>query len=196
MGIWKRAALVAIACLALAYSLTADAATSAQRGSVYLMRGFANVLSRGLDDLNAKLHRRGVNSTILSYTDEYAVAEAIEQRYAKGKGTLPVILIGHSFGADATLRVSARLAEKKIPVALIIDFDPVTDIAVSANVNRVINFYEPIGGLRLNPGRGFRGRLDNIDVSKSDPTIGHFNIEKNYQLHARAISAVLATLGR
>lgn len=196
MGFWKRAALAALACLALAWPLATDAAAKgAPRGTVYLLRGFANVLSLGLDDLGAKLNKRGVNAIVDSYTNEYAIEQAIVTRYKEGKA-LPIILIGHSFGADATLRLSARLADQNIPVALIIDFDSVTKLPVPANVRRVINFYDPIGGLKLYPGKGFHGRLDNIDVSKSDPDIGHFNIEKNARLHARAISAVLATLGR
>jgi hypothetical protein len=68
---------------------------------------------------------------------------------------------------------------------------------VPANVRHVINFYESKGnGVKLKPGPGFHGRLDNIDVSMTDPSIGHLNIEKNDRLHARAIAAVLAILGR
>jgi hypothetical protein len=82
-------------------------------------------------------------------------------------------------------------------VALIVNFDAVNKIKVPANVRRIINFYESTGnGVALDPAPGFKGRLENIDVSKVDTTIGHLNIEKNPKLHAQAVSAVLRTLGR
>jgi hypothetical protein len=64
-------------------------------------------------------------------------------------------------------------------------------------VRHIVNFYESTGnGLALSGGPGFRGRLENIDVSKVDDTIGHMNIEKSPRLHTRAISEVLRVLGR
>jgi hypothetical protein len=192
----KRAVSTALVCLILACFSSGEALAKTSRGSIYLMRGLANVFSLGLDDLNDQLHRRGVNSVVLNYSSWRSVAEDIERRYARDRNALPVILMGHSFGADATLLLSAELARHKIPVALIVNFDAVTpNIVVPANVRHIINFYESHdNGLKLAPGPGFRGRLDNIDVSRSDATIGHLNIEKNEKLHARAIAAVLGVL--
>ena len=77
------------------------------------------------------------------------------------------------------------------------NFDAVNSIKVPANVRRVVNFYESTGnGLALSGAAGFRGRLENIDVSRVDDTIGHLNIEKSPRLHKRAISEVLRVLGR
>jgi hypothetical protein len=197
--VWKRAAIVtAIACLALVHPFSAETvAAKAPRGSVYLMRGLANVFSLGLDDLNEKLHKRGVNSIVLNYSGWLGIAQQIENRFRSDKSALPVILMGHSFGADATLLLSGELAKHNIPVALIVEFDVVSKIAVPSNVRHVINFYESNGnGLKLHAARGFNGRLDNIDLSRTDPSIGHLNIEKNGRLHARAIAAVLGVLGR
>jgi thioesterase domain-containing protein len=105
--------------------------------------------------------------------------------------------MGHSFGADATLEIADELATKNVPVALIVNFDAVTENVVPKNVAHVINFYESKdNGLALKPGEGFKGKLENIDAVKIDPDIGHLNIEKSKRLHARAIAEVLKLLNR
>lgn len=199
IGLWKRTAVLAFVSgfIVFAHLPNSEAATKSPRGSIYLMRGLANIFSLGLDTLNDKLHARGVNSHVLNYASWMSIAGQIEQRYRKDKNALPVVLMGHSFGADSTLLLAAELAKEKIPVALIVNFDAVNNIKVPANVRHVVNFYESTGnGLALAGGPGFRGRLENIDVSKTDPTIDHLNIEKSPRLHARAISEVLRVLGR
>jgi pimeloyl-ACP methyl ester carboxylesterase len=196
---WKRAAFAALlAALALFYPLASEAAPKGPRGSIYLMRGLANIFSLGLDTLNDQLHARGVsNSVVLNYSSWPTIAADIIKRYKTDKNALPVVVMGHSFGADATLLLSAELAKHNIPVALVIEFDVVSDIPVPNNIRHLINFYESGGnGRKLVAPPGFRGRLDNIDLSKSDASIDHLNIEKNPKLHARAIAATLAVLGR
>ena len=202
-SVWKRtrtvAAIVAFASIAaLAHPADTQAATKAPRGSIYLMRGLADVFSLGLNALNDKLRARGVNSIVLNHSSWRSVAQQIERRYRTDKNALPVILIGHSFGADATLRLAAELAKHNIPVALVVEFDVVSKkIRVPANVRHVVNFYESKGnGLALRGAPGFRGRLQNIDLSRTDPSIGHLNIEQSDRLHARAIAEVLGVLGR
>lgn len=194
-GMLTRAAIAAFA--VVVHIGVSDAAVKQPHGSVYLMRGLANVFSLGLDTLNDELHARGVRSVVLNHTGWLGIARQIEARYATDKNALPVVLMGHSFGADATLRLAGELAAHQIPVALIVDFDAVNGIEVPANVGHVVNFYESTGnGLALSGAPGFRGRLENIDVSKADATIGHLNIEKNSRLHALAIAEVMRVLGR
>jgi hypothetical protein len=196
---WKRIAGAAmLAALAFVHPLAADAAAAkTQKGSIYLFRGLANIFSLGLDTLHDELAKRGVKSTVLNYNGWMMVAQDIEDRYRTDKNALPVIVMGHSFGADVTLELAAELKKHGIPVALIVEFDAVTQKVVPSNVQHVINFYEPEGiGLKLVGEPGFHGKIDNIDLSKSDPDINHLNIEKSEKFHARAIAAVLAALGR
>jgi hypothetical protein len=199
IAIWNRAAAMTLVLCVAALTLGApsEATTKTPRGSIYLMRGLANVFSLGLDTLNDKLHARGVDSHVLNYASWMSIAGQIEKRYKADKNALPVVLMGHSFGADSTLLLAAELGKAKIPVALIVNFDAVNNIKVPANVRHVVNFYESTGnGLALSGGPGFRGQLENIDVSKVDNTIGHLNIEKSPRLHTWAISEVLRVLGR
>lgn len=196
---WKRAVvIVAFAGLTLLHPLSSEAAVGkAPRGSIYLMRGLANVFSLGLDALNDKLHARGVDSVVLSYSSWPTIANQIVRRYKTDKNALPVVVMGHSFGADATLLLSAELAKHNIPVALVVEFDVVSNVPVPNNIRHLINFYESAGnGRKLTPGPGFKGKLENIDLSRTDATIDHLNIEKNGRLHAQAIAAVLRVLGR
>jgi hypothetical protein len=203
--VWNRAriaaAIVGIAgVVALALPVGSEAAIAkAPRGNIYLMRGLANVFSLGLDDLNDQLHARGVtNSIVTGYSGWASIAADIEEQYKTDRAhALPVILMGHSFGADATLLLAGELGRVGIPVALIVNFDAVSDIHVSANVAHMVNFYESKdNGVSLTAAPGFHGRLDNIDVVKIDPTIGHLTIEKSPMLHKRAIADVLKVLGR
>ena len=190
MLFWKRAgiaaAIVGLAgILAIGHPASTEAAIAKMpRGSIYL---------------NDQLHARGVgNSIVTNYSEWQSIAAEIEAQYRTDKAhALPVILMGHSFGADSTLLLAAEIGKHAIPVALIVNFDAVTQISVPANVVHIVNFYESHdNGLALHAARGFHGRLDNIDVVKFDPTIGHLNIEKSQRLHARAIADVLAVLGR
>jgi len=196
-GLWLAARVAGLAALlAIGLAATANAAAKSPRGTIILMRGLANVFSLGLDDLNDQLHARGVtNSVVTSYADWSDIANHIVAAYHQNRNTTPIILMGHSFGADATLEIAGALAAKGVPVSLIVNFDAVTETEVPRNVAHVINFYESKdNGLALTPGAGFKGRLDNIDVVKVDPSIGHLNIEKSRHLHALAIAAVLRLL--
>ncbi|MEJ0013901.1 MAG: hypothetical protein WDM94_15095 [Bauldia sp.] len=194
--IFKRTVIALLASLALIYPLLSEASAKTPKGSIYLMRGLANIFSLGLDDLNTKLQARGVNSVVLNYSSWPEIAADIVARYKTDKNALPVVVMGHSFGADATLLLSAELAKHNIPVALVVEFDVVSNIPVPKNIKHLINFYESAGnGRKLEAPPGFKGRLDNIDLSKTDTTIGHLNIEKNAALHAKAIAATLGVLG-
>ena len=198
-GLWLAAGVAGlVALLTIGLAATANAAAKPARGTIVLMRGLANVFSLGLDDLNDQLHARGVtNSVVTSYAGWSDIANHIVAAYHQNSNTAPIILMGHSFGADATLEIAGALAAKGVPVSLIVNFDAVTETEVPRNVAHVINFYESKdNGLALKPAPGFKGRLDNIDVVKVDPSIGHLNIEKSPRLHALAIAAVLRLLHR
>lgn len=172
-----------------AVACAAPAAPS-PKGSVYLLRGLGNVFSLGLDTLNGKLREAGVPSTVTGYSGWRGIAARIEARYARDKRALPIVLVGHSFGADAVVYLAQELNKKKIPVALIVTFDVVTDVTVPPNVRRVVNFYTRGFGHLLQGAPGFKGRLENVDARAEDPGIGHLNIEKSPRLHTRTIREI------
>lgn len=172
------------------------AAAKEPRGSVYLFLGLANVFSTGLDTLADELRARKVPAQALNYAGWGAVASDIEARYAKDKRALPVVIVGHSFGADAAIALAAELGRKKIPVSLVVIFDATRAVPVSANVRHLINYYSPSGvGKKLSPAPGFKGRFENINVDLMHKDIGHLTIEKQPAFHKRVISEVLGVYG-
>ena len=103
----------------------------------------------------------------------------------------PIILIGHSLGADAVMEMAAYLGKKGVPVALVVPFDGTDSYPASANVARVLNLTKHY---YMSRGPGFHGSLLNVDL-RNDPNIDHLNIDKSPRLHARVIAEVLALVG-
>jgi hypothetical protein len=162
-------------------------------GHVYLLRGLLNIFSLGMDDLAAKLQARGVAATVHNHAEWQSLADDIAAKYKAGKhGT--IVLIGHSLGADAVMIQAEYLGKKGVPVALVVPFDGTGSYAASPNVARVMNLTQRDYAY-MRRGTGFKGNLQNIDVSK-DSSIDHINIDKSARLHNMVVASVLGVLGR
>jgi hypothetical protein len=159
---------------------------------VYLLRGLMNIFSLGMDDLAQKINARGVYATVHNHSEWQAISDAIAAKYKKGNRS-PVILIGHSLGADAVMLMGEYLDKQNVPVALIVPFDGTASHAASKNVARVFNLTQR-DYARMTRGPGFRGDLVNMDVS--GPDIGHISIDKSPRLHALVVSRVVGVAGR
>jgi pimeloyl-ACP methyl ester carboxylesterase len=153
---------------------------------VYLMHGFMNVFSLGLDDLTAKIRADGITAMLANHADAESFTADIVRRYQAGDHG-PVVLIGHSLGADATIEIAQALDRYDIPVALIVLFDGTVPHEVPKNVAAAVNYTLQFD---LSPGPGFRGMISNVDM-RGDPGIDHFTIEKSPVLQARTLDAVL-----
>jgi hypothetical protein len=158
---------------------------------VYLMRGFLNVFSLGMDSLAAELRGAGISATVDSYFDWHEVAHAIAADYKAGQRG-PIVLVGHSFGADSVMDMGTDLGREGVPVALIVAFDGTYAHAASANVARVLNLYKGTDRL-VTSGPGFHGELTNYYVA--DANVTHTNIDKVPRLHAMVISKIKAVRG-
>ena len=166
------------------------------QGDVYLLRGFAGVFSRGLDNIGSKLKGRGVKAKDISHT---GWVEATNQIIANRKrfGRKPVVLIGHSLGANAIIRMATELKKRRIRVDYMATFAATNPAPVPSNVRKITNYYFKTDGwgAPIKAARGFRGRLKNIDFSKST-RVGHFNIDKQPRLQAQVINNVLRVVKR
>jgi hypothetical protein len=162
------------------------------RPHVYLLRGLMNIFSLGMDTLSEQLNRQGVYATVHGYGEWQTLADRAAADFKSGKEG-PIILVGHSLGADAVMEMAAYLGRKGIPVALLVPFDGTQSFAASDNVARVVNLTQRSYAY-MRRGPGFHGTLANVDVS-SDPNIDHINIDKSPRLHARVVSEVLAVVG-
>ncbi len=161
---------------------------------VYLLKGLADIFSTGMDFLQAKLQARGIVGEVRSHS---AAEELAQSAIAKWRGGSrgPIIIIGHSLGADAAIAMAQRLGAAGVPVSLLVTFSPTDSAPVSANVARAVNYFQSNSAWhgQITRGAGFRGALENVDLAQM-PGITHFNIEKAEPLHAATLAKVLALI--
>lgn len=197
---WVALMVVALAVLATGWTAAAQAPNRAKPprlsnyGQVYLLRGLIDVFSQGMDELGEKLRRRGIASTVTNHSAyDTLAAEAIARYRAGNHG--PIIIAGHSLGADAAMRMAELLNQARVPVALVVGFGPTLHLQVPANVARVVNYYQAHSAWNgvFSPGPGFRGSLVNINLDDA-PDITHFNIEKIARLHDQTIARIMAIM--
>ncbi|HWV55573.1 hypothetical protein [Pseudorhodoplanes sp.] len=170
----------------------------------FLIQGLAGgrpfYFSGGLDVLARKLTAQGVSASVHAqgtFLRPYGQVDAIARLAlsAAAKGARPV-LIGHSMGADAALKVAVRLESAAIAVPLVVCFDPTSfrllfgPPPVPANVARALCFYQkisPLGRGLLKPAPDFKGALTQERVA----TI-HSAVDDDPALHARVLAEVKA----
>jgi len=160
------------------------------RTHVYLMRGLLNIFSLGMDQLATEIESHGIEASVYNHTLADSVVAQIAAKYHAGDHG-PYILVGHSLGADAVMMMAQSLNAQGVPVALVVPFDGTGSYVASKNVACVLNLTQRIYAY-MRPGSGFRGKLQNVDVS-SDPSIDHFTIDKSPRLQAVALNSVLQT---
>lgn len=165
-------------------------------GHVYLLRGLiGEVFSLGFHDLAERIRERGVNASVSSMYVPGVLAGEIIARYRAAPA--PVVLIGHSSGADAAIDIAETLRRANIPVAIMFGFDP-TPIAsrVPDNVELFINLYQKtnlIGGGEARGVSGFRGRIVNVDLRERREII-HITLDKSPVLHALVADKIAVIL--
>ena len=184
----------------------ADAAP--RLGNAYLLRGWIGVFSTGINDLTGKLNANGVRAHVYQDDQWRALSRRLIGVYADAENPEPLVLIGHSYGADDVIRIARRLDEAGVAVDLLVTLDPVTPPAVPKNVRRAINLYQPNGvfdalpvlrGIPLSAEVGVELENWNLRKNRRDlleamgSKLDHFNIEKKAVVHDAVITEVLLT---
>ena len=188
----RGASLLAVM-FSIVVAMSGSAVAAPDRGAkVYLLRGFMNVFSLGLDELSAKIEQRGIRSEVYNHTSATRLADEITAEYKSGK-TRPVILIGHSAGAAAVVDLVAALGQAGVPVALAVTLDISSRPIPGGQVGTFLNLYSTTGALSKGP--AFRGNLVNMDLGKN-PQVGHFTIDKVEEVHALIMRYVVSAAGR
>lgn len=168
-------------------------------GYTIVLRGLMNIWSRGMDTVAKELEARGVRVHVDNHRHWKQIAEELAKRYETDKSIAPIIIIGHSLGANAAVLMADKLGQFRVPVRLIIAYDGLahteeTQAYISYNVQEVLNFYNSkVLGMEMVPGRGFTGTIDNVDV-QGIKGAGHIKLDKNPEFQARAISLVMQVL--
>jgi hypothetical protein len=170
-------------------------AAKVDHGTVYLIRGLADVFSLGMNKLGDRLRAKGVKATVTSQSYDRRITDKIEAAYKRDKAkALPIVIMGHSLGANKALVIASRLAKKGIPVRLVVLFDATHKIPVPTNVEEVLNLYKPSAlGVSIKGAEGYAGTIDNHDVSDIKG-IGHVSIDKSKTLHELVVEKVLHVL--
>lgn len=162
-------------------------------GEVYLLRGLANVFSRGMDTLGAKMVRAGLDARVFNHAAWEELAYNIHLRNKYGKISHPIIIMGHSLGANATFRMAKYLGDRGIKVKYAVAFDGTQTLLAPSNVGRAINYYLPNDSKSniIRKGPGFRGTIKNINVSRV-PGITHTTVEKQAKFHDDVLKRTLS----
>jgi pimeloyl-ACP methyl ester carboxylesterase len=133
----RRFAVVGFLSLLTMIGFGATPGIAQPRAHVYLLRGLLNIFSLGMDTLAEKIQRRGIYATVHNHTEWETLADQAAAAYRAGKEG-PIIIVGHSLGADAVMQMSAYLGRKGVPVALAVPFDARGSYATPSNVGRLL----------------------------------------------------------
>lgn len=178
---------------------------SPRAGNVYLLRGWIGIFSTGIDDLGEKVNAAGVKGQVFQEDQWRQLAQTIIEKYKNAKDPEPLVLVGHSYGADDTVLIARELDEANVPIDLIVSIDPTNPPAVPKNVRHIVNLYKPgfldtlpvLRGVALAAEPEFKGKLENVNIVSQRPDLledgtNHFNIEKKDKIHQETINRILA----
>lgn len=191
-----------LACFAiLFFALAPSASAKPDVAKVYLIRGFLGVFSTGLDSIAADLNDRGIPARVTGHLSAGKFGMDIRKAYAQDKLSVrPLVIIGHSFGADAAMNLAKTLDHYGIQVDLLITVDPTSRGPLSGNVRKYINYY--FSGNLLGQAIGDSGaaaaRVTNIDLSKRPEIMnagtGHWTVTTNRIIADEIRAHVLRTV--
>lgn len=171
-------------------------------GHVYCMRGWLGIFSTGMDDLAVKIDKEVAAVSVADEEWQRLKNFLIKQKKA-GRLNEPLVLVGHSWGADDQIRVAEDLAKAGITVDLLITVDPVTPPAIPSNVKRCLNIYkshpitDPVPlwrGVAIDqnntkvPITNINLREDKVEFETG--SIDHINIEKAPGVHQMVLDSI------
>ncbi len=185
-GFWRVGARWAIVAAALCLCNCAHAETEA-----YLVRGWFNVFSTGMDTMAEELRARGIRAEAIGHlSSKSTVAKIVSERAAGQSARL--VLVGHSQGANNAIEMARELKAHGIQVDLLVTLVPFLQDPVPSNVVRALNYYQAPGwGTPLTADPDFKGELSNIDVG-SQWTTFHITIDKSPEVQAAIVREIVA----
>ena len=177
-------------------------------GQVYMLRGLFNIFSLGMDTMGQELRDNGVFVEVHSGPSWRRVANNITADRKQGSKSGPLVISGHSWGADDAVRLTRRLAKNGVSVDGLVLVDPTTPPKIPANVRLCVNFY------RSRPATDWMPWLRGVPVEAESPSteivnrdirtseeypdlggeINHFTIEANPEVQEMVVAEVLRIL--
>jgi hypothetical protein len=184
----KQQGLWGILCVAIA--LVWSNPTKAET-RVYLLRGWFGVFSTGLDTVATELRGKGIKAETVGHLAWKTTVAKIIKDHASGESG-PLVLVGHSQGANNIIDMARLLQRENIPVDLLVTLAPAGQDPIPGNVVRAINYYNSPGwGAPVSADAGYRGKLTNINLG-GDIGLYHMAIDKNPKVQAEIERAIVA----
>jgi hypothetical protein len=184
---------IRMSAIAFAVAATGFASSPAQSEEVYMIRGFLNVFSDGMNQMTRQLKSRGIRARAISNGDWRNVANDIIRRSKQKKVSYPIVIAGHSLGGVEAPSFANALGAAGVPVALVIGLDPgfSQPPAFRKGAKRVVNYKIP-SGKNFRRGSGFSGSITTVDVSKFGTD--HVGIDKNKRVQSLVINQIRKTV--
>jgi len=170
------------------------------------VRGVFTVFSLGLDDLAKQLQEDGMDVQVVPAALSRAAVDQIVCEYVHGECCGPLVIVGHSLGADLLPGLARRFQASGLSVDLLVMIDSTNPSEPPANVKRCVNLYQSNASpewFRVFRGAPIRCRYEttelvNVDIRKlahqgEANGINHFNIEASawvQQLVAKEVRKV------
>src|SRR4051794_18246686 len=81
--------------------------TGSRAGHAYLIRGFIGLFSYGIDRCTEKVGATGIEAHVFQEDQCQVLGETLVKEYkAAGAVHEPIVLVGHSLGADDAIKIS------------------------------------------------------------------------------------------
>ncbi|MBL1404782.1 MAG: hypothetical protein COC00_002270 [Rhizobiales bacterium] len=167
--------------------------TPAAAEEVYMIRGFLNVFSAGMNQMTSKLKRAGVRATAHSNGEWSKIADDIIRRNKRGKVSFPIVVAGHSLGGVELPQFANKLGKAGIPVKLVIGLDAgfANPQPFRKGAQSVIHYKIPNGN-SFRRGAGFKGSISNRIISGVD----HVGIDKSPKVQRLVIANIRKAVGK
>ncbi|HMK69468.1 MAG TPA: alpha/beta hydrolase [Xanthobacteraceae bacterium] len=179
--------LVQTVVFALALTLLGGAACADPLVRVYAIRGFVGIVfSRGMNQLCDELNK--LPQVMCEVEDFHSEAEIEHEASIAFGQAQKVVLVGHSWGAHAALKIAATIPGS-VPLVVTIDpnWFPEPPI-VPNNVEVVLNYYQDfdmLGRAALTTAPGYAGSL--VQILRNEP---HVMIDASPAIHAEIMNRI------
>jgi hypothetical protein len=175
---------------------------SKSQGEVHTMLGGLGMFSVGMDQVRNDIVKKykHVSASSNMWYNAGDVTHSISHYYYNHKTHRPIILMGHSLGANEQIKVARNLNAAGIPVELLVTVDAVSQTIVPPNVKHVLNVYKPgfvpmFSGLKLRAVDSSATKIVNINVNDlKGMSVNHFTIDKNKLVQAMILDEVKKVL--
>ncbi len=155
-------------------------------GEVHTMLGGLGMFSRGMVTLrNSVADRYDIPAYNTIWYNAGDVSRFIITNYYQQKHPRPIVLVGHSLGANEQIKVARNLNKAGVPVALLVTIDAVSQTFVPPNVKEAVNFYKSgyvpmFSGLKLRAVDPTKTQVENVNADTLKGVgVNHFTIDKN-----------------